>query len=609
MTARQTTRSARPRVLLFDVNDIACGWLRDCLATVAETVVVRGAQELHDGLARGARAVISGRAFGDPWTTWLLGEVGTRVPVLLAASQDDLQAAKDERVFYVLSPSLPPGDVAALVHSAVTNRAASVPEVVSPEAAARLTRVLALASRFSSRSDLESAAATAEDAAQRLTGADRTYCVFHDADTGALWTEGVRAREGHATTGLIGFSARTKRPCAAEVAQHDPRYARALDDPEGDGGQRILVQPVIAPDTRVHAVLVAARLESRPMFSAVEKQMLATFAEKTGPMMHDLALMVEAEGVLRAEREHKEGLFRPEAVTAHGESGHRGDVVRVSPAWIHWAYWGLLWLAVVSIAYLFVGRVAQHSTGPAIVRLHTRTEVTARSGGPLVSVEVTPGQHVEAEQLLARLDDIEARAAVDQLQREFDDQLRTRLQNPSDASAMKSVFGLRGQLAAARTVLEQRELRAARAGVVSDIRIRPGQHVGVGDIVLSLLDETDQPHVIALLAGGDRPQLQPGMDLRLEVAGYRYAYQQLEIDWVSDEVIGPNEARRYLGPQVADNLEIAGPVVLVRARLPDGSFDADGDTFLYHDGMLATAEVAIRTEPIIVTLFPFLKRG
>ena len=125
--------------------------------------------------------------------------------------------------------------------------------------------------------------------------------------------------------------------------------------------------------------------------------------------------------------------------------------------------------------------------------------------------------------------------------------------------------------------------------------------------MLSLLDDDYDPHVVALLAGSDRPQLRPGQQLRIEINGYPYAYQSLVVDGVGTDIIGPSEAARYLGPQAADTLAVAGPLVLVRARLEHSTFVADGEAFEFHDGMVAQAEVAIRSEPIIVMLFPFLK--
>ena len=73
--------------------------------------------------------------------------------------------------------------------------------------------------------------------------------------------------------------------------------------------------------------------------------------------------------------------------------------------------------------------------------------------------------------------------------------------------------------------------------------------------------------MVAFLPGEDRPLLKRGMPLRLEVQGYRYAYQQLTVDSVGDEVVGPAEARRYLGDEIADAVQFTGPVVKVEAHL------------------------------------------
>lgn len=140
------------------------------------------------------------------------------------------------------------------------------------------------------------------------------------------------------------------------------------------------------------------------------------------------------------------------------------------------------------------------------------------------------------------------------------------------------------------------------------MRVREGQHLAAGDTVATLLRAGSAPYLVALLPGSDRPQLRPGMLLRFEVTGYRYAYQQLEIEAVAEQVIGPAEARRYLGPQSADSVPLDSSVVLVRARLPAESFRVGDDVLRYHDGMSGRAEARLRSEPILVTLLPWLER-
>ena len=57
-------------------------------------------------------------------------------------------------------------------------------------------------------------------------------------------------------------------------------------------------------------------------------------------------------------------------------------------------------------------------------------------------------------------------------------------------------------------------------------------------------------------------------------------------------MLGAAEARaRFLGDRLGDSLPLAGTVVVVEARLTSPEFEADGETFQLHDGMIGLAEV------------------
>jgi membrane fusion protein (multidrug efflux system) len=285
-----------------------------------------------------------------------------------------------------------------------------------------------------------------------------------------------------------------------------------------------------------------------------------------------------------------------------------GDVLRVTPRWVPWAYWTLVALLIASAAFVVFGTVSSYSSGPAIVRSTANTPVAASAAGNVAAVDVSPGDAVEAGAVIARFDDADQRTAVARLEHEFQTQLRNHMLDPADAAADTALRAVRNELETARTRLDERLIRASKAGVISDVRVHVGQRVEPGDIVASLIDSTQRLELIALLPGEDRPQLAAGMQLRLELAGYRYAYQSVVIDQVSPDVISPSEARRILGAEVAENLELAGPVVLVRAWLSRSEFEIDGRTLRYHDGMRGTAEVRLRAERILFALVPGARR-
>jgi membrane fusion protein (multidrug efflux system) len=131
--------------------------------------------------------------------------------------------------------------------------------------------------------------------------------------------------------------------------------------------------------------------------------------------------------------------------------------------------------------------------------------------------------------------------------------------------------------------------------------------VAPGQVLATLAGPGGERTVIALLPGEYRPQLRPGLELRMELQGYRYAYQHLTVTEVGSEVVGPAEARRYLGDEIADAATVDGPVVLVTARLSSPTFVTEGKTRRFHDGMWGRAEVRVRSERILVALIPALK--
>ena len=97
------------------------------------------------------------------------------------------------------------------------------------------------------------------------------------------------------------------------------------------------------------------------------------------------------------------------------------------------------------------------------------------------------------------------------------------------------------------------------------------------------------------------------MPLRLELDGYRYQYRALTIDQVGEEVVGPAEVKRYLGPDIGDAVAVSGPVVLVQAHLPSATFTMDGRALRYHDGMSGRADARVRSERIVLALVPGLR--
>jgi multidrug resistance efflux pump len=300
-----------------------------------------------------------------------------------------------------------------------------------------------------------------------------------------------------------------------------------------------------------------------------------------------------------------QGLFRKEALDHHLGYQNEGEVLRLTPRWTSWTFGLLVSVFVVAVSYALLGTMDEYATGIAIVQIDGRTSLTARVPGIVESVDAQPGQRVNEGDVLVRFHgDV---AELERLDHEFELQLIKMLANPADEAARQSLTGLRTARDLARAHLEDRLIRAPAAGVVSDVRIRPGQSLNGGDPVLSIVTSASELHVTAVLPGQYRPRLKPGMKLRIEMSGYHYSYRELTIESIGDEVVGPTEIRRTLGPELGDTLPIAGPVVLVNARLPSRTFTAQGREYAYFEGMQGSAEARVGTESIAVALIPGLK--
>jgi hypothetical protein len=113
--------------------------------------------------------------------------------------------------------------------------------------------------------------------------------------------------------------------------------------------------------------------------------------------------------------------------------------------------------------------------------------------------------------------------------------------------------------------------------------------------------------VVGLLPGHYLPTLRPGLPLWIDLNGFQNEPQRFDIESVGDEVMGREEALRYLGSRVSAEMLPPGPLVLVRARLSSSSFMAQGHSYRYYDGMIGTAQVQIESERLLTALVPSLK--
>lgn len=525
----------------------------------------------------------------------------------------------EDRIFYLSQQPPSPSESAALVHSAARHHrelrsgGAAAPVFADDEASvSRDRKVLGLLRKLAVQEDVADVAELVAEAARETALADRAYCLLHDPARETLWARDATTferRHESAAVGSVSFVLRSGLAVRLPRIGDDPRYDRDADDPLGTGQERFLAVPLAASDGRVLGVLAAIREGGQADFEAADESRLEQLATQVAPYFSQLSggELPDVRGARSAgydagpfRRTIVEGLFQRNVTPS--------EPLRLSPVWSRVSYWVLVGALGAFLIFSLVGEIDEYATGPAVVQFAGRTDLTALAAGTVAAVEVTAGQRVEAGQSLVRFNDTREVAELAQIASELTLQLINRLRDPRDSDAEQALISLRAQRDLARARLEERNLRAPAAGTVSDVWVRPGQYLLPGQIALSLVGRETEPTLAIMIPGHFRPLLTPGMPMRFEISGYRYAYQHLEVESIGDEVVGPAEIQRFLGPGISDAVPLAGPVVIVQARLPSRTFEAEGRIYDYHNGMHGIAEVRIRSEKILLALVPALKR-
>lgn len=300
-------------------------------------------------------------------------------------------------------------------------------------------------------------------------------------------------------------------------------------------------------------------------------------------------------------------LFRPEAVDHQRVRETHGETLTLDRAATAWGFSLLCAGMIAMLFFVGVGRINEYASGPAFVQLDGRTILTASASGLVTKVAVKPGDRVTAGDELVRFHAPDELAELQAATKEFDSQLAKLLLRPDEALTREALVSLRSRRDLAEQRLGQRTLRATTSGLIGDVRVREGQLVEPGLRMIDLQGSASLATVTALLPGRYRPLLRAGDVLRFHVDGFHNLAHELTISRVGEQIVGPSEAGRFVGRDLADAFSITGPVVLVQATLPSKQFTMDGQRYDFANGMYGKAEAVVRNEPIAYAFIPSLK--
>lgn len=477
-------------------------------------------------------------------------------------------------------------------------------EALTPSSAL-LARVGAALRQVAMQRNSRDASRTISQLMPELIDADRVRCMFYDGQTDTLWHEAADPADDIESRGLgaAGHAARKRVRSRIDRASSDPSYESSIDDPAGDGNQRLLVELVCGSNGTVHAVLVASRGSNGAPFRQEEAELLRRFTMQCGPLFEAISWGVEAE----EEIEPHDQSFRPEAVAHHSAREHQGDVVRVYSPWVKSGFWLVSLVFLSTLAYAAFAHVDEYATGLAVVMSNARVDVSATTSGQLEEVLVRPGEEVQAGQVLALLRDGEATDELQALSEQFDTRLVDRLLNPDDVTAKQALVQAVAQHDRAKRMLAQRELRAPHDGVVGEILLDHGEFVAPGEPIVSVVAGHERMELVAVVSSEYRPLLQPGVAARVSLVGHPGHYLELPIRAISEDAFGPAAASRKLGRLLGDAMDFRGTVIFVLFDLPANGFNVDGRPVSFHHGMQAVVDIRVRSERLATVLVPGLK--
>ena len=367
------------------------------------------------------------------------------------------------------------------------------------------------------------------------------------------------------------------------------------------------IVPVLTSSETV-AVVLLTRNPRNPAYHPVEQVAMIALARESAAILHHLAVQhLQRQNEIKAD---KGALYRAEALEAHRSRGTEGAAMMLSPSWTKIAYPMLIVTIVAACVLGIVIHVPTYSTGTGIVS-YPGLPITAPAGGTVDEILVKDDQEVKQGQVLVRLHSEQESAELAAAQKEYDALTQQYLFDGNDQNLKTQLASSITRVDRAKAAVDLRLVRARRNGTVSDLRVHVSQAVQPGEPVLTIVSPGTEPEIVAFLPGRDRPRLRAGQTIQVEIEGYKKVREFATIKDVSNEVIGGQEAAKYIGLAQSDALKLANTGeawVIVHAKLPSRTFQTEQRTYRYHHGMVAKTEVKVRNQPFVVTLLPALEK-
>lgn len=297
-------------------------------------------------------------------------------------------------------------------------------------------------------------------------------------------------------------------------------------------------------------------------------------------------------------------IFRQEALEYKARSPTVPGILEVPVRPSIWLYRLLALLGVTSAMVLATVRVSSEVSAPAIIRATRHNAVRPSKAGIVESILFKTGDWIRAGDPIITLEADDTRHQLLLNDAELRGVAASMLLRPRDRVSQETLVRLTTENAELKRSIESSILRAPNDGILTDLRAQVGQSVSTGESLASISVADSPFEVLAFIPGSSRPEVAVGQSMVLSLGATERKYRELTVSQVDDRAIGPADARRFLGNEVGDTVNISGSVFIVRAVLTQEGVSAANDG--YFDGMPARVTIRPLPQRALFVLFPAL---
>ena len=460
-----------------------------------------------------------------------------------------------------------------------------------------------LGERRAAQSVLRDLAAQAE---RRMPEVSATVYAYDDWAEVLLGPHPLQQAEEFAESaalGLIAYAARTGTAVLEHRVEDTVFFDPELDLVPG-AGHALMAVPIRDFVGTVFGVLACHPSDAHDHLRPELLRTAGLLANEFAPPLATLREYDRLQGDVGADP----SLFRSEAIEEQRRSESPSSILNVSERWGSWIVGGMAALLLAFAGFLIFGTATEYAEGSAVVHSRGRIPVVANEAGTVAGIRLAPGIPVVPGDVIGTLYDHAELAEVQRLEHEYEDALVRLLRDPETPAAGAGLAGLRASSEQARAVLEERRLIVPVAGVLTDVRVRPGALVSPGQTVATVGSAAPGFEIVAAVPGNFRPLLVSGLPVVVELEQFLGSRFHLDAREISPEVISVGEARALMG-QLLPMADEGVALALVYADLPRVLTSSSGAEYPLYDGMRGTVRIPVREERFIVTLWPALGRS